>query len=60
VQGKEKLAQLLDSDEKVRKNLEKEIQDKIKDMRMGKKVMDDEVLVHVEEGVEEDVAQIEE
>jgi hypothetical protein len=50
----------LDSDEKVRKNLEKEIQEKIKEMRMGKKVMDDEVLVHVEEGVEGDMAVVEE
>jgi len=50
----------LDSDEKVRKNLEKEIIEKIKEMRMGKKVMNDEVLVSVEEGVEEDVAVVKE
>ncbi|PJA47896.1 MAG: recombinase RecA [candidate division SR1 bacterium CG_4_9_14_3_um_filter_40_9] len=60
IQGKDKLAQLLDSDEKVRKNLEKEIIEKIKEMRMGKKVMNDEVLVSVEEGVEEDVAVVKE
>ncbi|NCO98249.1 hypothetical protein GW864_03705 [bacterium] len=50
----------MDSDEKVRKNLEKEIIEKIKEMRMGKKVMNDEVLVSVEEGVEEDVAVVKE
>ena len=58
VQGKEKLAQLLDSDEKLRKNLEKEIQDKIKEMRMGKKVLDDENLAIVEAGVEDDMEAI--
>lgn len=60
IQWKDKLAQLLNSDEKVRKNLEKDIQNKIKEMRMWKKVIDDEALVVVEDAVEEDVATIEE
>lgn len=41
VQWKEKFAQLLESDDKLRNSLEKGIQDKIKEMRMGKKVIDD-------------------
>lgn len=44
----------MDSDEKTRKNLEKDIQNKIKEMRMGKKVLDDEALLAVEAEVEED------
>ena len=53
-QGKEKFVAALDSDEKTRKNIEKDIQNKIKDMRMGKKVLDDEVLVAIEAEVESD------
>jgi hypothetical protein len=34
----------LEGDEKARNALEKEIQNKIKDMRLGKKVLDDEAL----------------
>jgi hypothetical protein len=44
----------LDSDEKTRKNIEKDIQNKIKEMRMGKKVLDDNVLIAVEAEVESD------
>lgn len=53
-QGKEKFVAALDSDEKTRKNIEKDIQNKIKEMRMGKKVLDDDVLVAVEAEVEAD------
>jgi hypothetical protein len=34
IQGKEKVIQIFESDEKLRKNVEKDIQDKIKEMRM--------------------------
>lgn len=50
----------MDSEEKVRTNLEKEIQSKIKDMRMGKKVLDDESLNNMEAIVEEEIGEIEE
>jgi hypothetical protein len=55
----------LDSDEKTRKNIEKDIQNKIKEMRMGKKVLEDEALVNIEaeldgESLEEDVEDIQE
>ena len=43
VQGKEKLAQYLMSDEKVTKDLQTKIENSIKEMRSGKKVLDDEV-----------------
>lgn len=59
-QGKEKLAKYLESEEKVRLNLEKEIQSKIKDMRMGKKVLDDEALKSMEAIIEEELGEIEE
>ena len=60
VQGKEKLAKYLDSEEKVRSNLEKEIQAKIKDMRMGKKVLDDEALKSMEAIIEDEISEVEE
>jgi hypothetical protein len=47
----------LDSDEKTRKNIEKDIQNKIKEMRMGKKVLDDDVLVAVEAEVESEAVE---
>lgn len=50
VQGKEKLAQLLSTDEKMKKNLEQDIQNKIKEMRMGKKVLDDDMVSALEDG----------
>ncbi|MCF7835424.1 recombinase RecA [Candidatus Gracilibacteria bacterium] len=56
VQGKEKLVQLLGSDEKVMKNIEKDIQNQIKDMRTGKKVLDDAALELAEIDIEEQVA----
>lgn len=59
IQWKEKLAQLLSNDKKVRDSLEKDIQNKIKEMRMWKKVLDDQDLVSVEAWVEEDFAEIE-
>jgi len=52
IQWKEKLAALLETDDKIRKNIEKDIQNKIKEMRMGKKVIDDEALVTAEEEIE--------
>jgi recombination protein RecA len=44
VQGKEKLLEYLQSDDKVRTDLEKNIQSKIKEMRLGKQVLDEDVL----------------
>ena len=52
VQWKEKLVQLLESNDKLRDSLEKDIQTKIKEMRMGKKVLDDEALEKVEAQIE--------
>jgi len=57
VQGKEKFIQLLETDEKVRAGLEKEIQTKIKEMRMGKKVLDDDALAAVEAEIEAENAE---
>ena len=37
---------------KTRKNIEKDIQNKIKEMRMGKKVLDDEALVNISADIE--------
>lgn len=56
-QGKEKFIQALDSDEKTRSSLEKDIQNKVKEMRMGKKVLEDEDLVAIEEEIEEEAAE---
>lgn len=44
----------MDADEKTRKSLEKDIQNKVKEMRMGKKVLDDEALNTIEAEVEDD------
>lgn len=44
----------MDADEKIRKSLEKDIQNKVKEMRMGKKVLDDEALNTIEAEVEDD------
>lgn len=55
VQWKEKLVQLLESDEKSLKAIEKDIQNKIKDMRTGKKVLDDDALQTAEIDIEEQV-----
>jgi hypothetical protein len=49
LQGKEKLAQYLESDEKVMTELTKKIEGAIKDMRTGKKVLDDEIFDELEE-----------
>ena len=57
-QGKEKFVAALDSDTKTRASLEKDIQNKVKEMRMGKKVLDDEALVAVEVEVEEENAEL--
>ena len=51
-QGKDKFTQALADDEKMRKNIEKDIQNKIKEMRMGKKVLDDDALEAVEADIE--------
>ena len=53
-QGKEKFVAALDTDEKTRKSIEKDIQNKIKEMRMGKKVLDDEALIAVEAEIEDE------
>ena len=60
LQGKEKLAKYLEGEDKIRTNLEKEIQSKIKDMRMGKKVLDDEALSSMEAIIEEESQSVEE
>ena len=57
-QGKEKFIAALDSDEKTRASLEKDIQNKVKEMRMGKKVLDDEALMAIEAEVEEENAEL--
>jgi hypothetical protein len=44
IQGKEKLIQELEKDQKLVKSLEDQIQGKIKEMRMWKKVLDDDAL----------------
>jgi recombination protein RecA len=54
IQWKDKLSQVLMTDEKMRTHLEKEIQNKIKEMRMWKKVLDDDALIAVETEVEAD------
>jgi len=59
VQGKEKLWQFILDNEKVKKDLEKEIQQKIKDMRMGKKVLDDSALERAEIDIVETIDEIE-
>jgi len=51
-QWKEKFMQLLLEDEKLLKNLETDIQNNIKDMRTGKKVLDDNKLDEITEIVE--------
>ena len=56
-QGKEKFVAALDSDTKTRASIEKDIQNKIKEMRMGKKVLDDEALIAVETEIEENAAE---
>ncbi len=53
-QGKEKFVAALDTDEKTRKSIEKDIQNKIKEMRMGKRVLDDEALIAVEAEIEDE------
>jgi len=57
-QWKEKLAQAVETDEKVKKNLEKDIQNKIKEMRMWKKVLDDAALVIAQDDVEDQIAEV--
>ncbi len=56
-QGKEKFIAALDSDDKTRASIEKDIQNKIKDMRMGKKVIDDEDLVAIEAEIDDEAAE---
>lgn len=46
-QGKEKLSHMIGTDEKIKKSLETQIQGKIKEMRLGKKVLDDDALVNL-------------
>lgn len=52
-QWKEKLSVALAGDDKLRKSLETQIQSKIKEMRMGKKVLDDDALVALHEDTTE-------
>ena len=59
LQGKEKLAQYLQSDSKVLSDLQKKIEANIKDMRSGKKVLDEDVLDNLEE-IAEDIVGVEE
>ena len=58
-QGKEKLCKYLEGDEKARSTIEKEIQNKIKDMRLGKKVLDDEALDNMWAIIEEETQSVE-
>lgn len=53
VQWKEKLIALLEEDKKSRDIIEKEIQKNIKDMRMGKKVLDDAMLEKSQKEIED-------
>jgi len=57
VQGKEKLVQLLETDNKLRTSIEKDVQTKIKEMRTGKKVLDDDSLESVEAEIEAETAE---
>ena len=52
VQWKEKLIDILNEDKKLLENMEKDIQKNIKDMRSGKKVLDDDVLQELTEIIE--------
>jgi len=54
VQGKEKLVELLQQEVAIRKNLENEIQQQIKAMRVWKKVLDNAVVEAVEQAEKED------
>ena len=47
----------METDEKIKKNLEKDIQNKIKEMRMWKKVLDDAALIIAQDDVEDQVSQ---
>jgi hypothetical protein len=58
-QWKEKLAQHLAWDPKALAELEKKIENSIKDMRMWKQVLDDETFEHLDEVIE-DIAGVEE
>jgi recombination protein RecA len=55
VQGKEKLCEVLKADNQMRKMLEQKIQQQIKDMRIGKKVLDDKALAAVEIDMTEEI-----
>jgi hypothetical protein len=57
-QWKDKLVQLLSTDAKIMKHLESEIQNKIKDMRMWKKVLDDDSLETELEEIENVVEEV--
>jgi hypothetical protein len=46
--------QLLETDSKLRDSLEKDIQGKIKEMRSGKKVLDDDALEALEVQIKKD------
>ncbi len=52
-QGKEKAMTLIMDDPKLREELEKEIQNKIKEMRIGKPVLDEKALEALEVSIEE-------
>lgn len=59
LQGKEKLSQYLIAETKGLADLQKKIESNIKDMRSGKKVLDDEVFDNLE-AIAEDIAGVEE
>ena len=59
-QWKEKLCKYLESEGKTCANLEKEIENKIKDMRLWKKILDDEALDNMWAILEEETQSIEE
>jgi len=55
IQGKERLGEYLLKDTKLRQDLEKHIQTKIKQMRMGEKVLGDAALDDVKVEIEDDM-----
>ena len=52
-QWKEKLSQYLAWDQKALDELQKKIESAIKDMRMGKQVLDDETFEHLDEVIDD-------
>ena len=58
VQGKARMVSLLEEDTKIKDKLEKEIQAKIKEMRVGKQVLDDDALEEMTQALEEEKVEV--